>query len=173
MLWMLAKIVNIVPRAGIKLTSLAIHPSVLPLHDIGPVMSPICTCLPVYAAPCLRRPVQTTTVIIYEELFSKTRYSIINAEPQVRQRQISILYVIGLTRLGSKLLTSHTGGMYSTECAAAPILKKRKRHVFKTQLLLSHLQITQTHTSPVETSRNNPRPYTPLTRSMPQRHSGN
>ena len=40
---------NTVPRAGIKPTSLVLWDSVLPLHHIGPLLSP-----PVYAAPCLR-----------------------------------------------------------------------------------------------------------------------
>ena len=45
---------NIVPRAGIKPTSLAFQASVLPLFHIGSLISPLYPNLPVYAAPCLR-----------------------------------------------------------------------------------------------------------------------
>ena len=45
---------NIVPRAGLEPTSLAFWASVLPLHHVGSLMSALCQCLPVYAAPCLR-----------------------------------------------------------------------------------------------------------------------
>ena len=44
----------IVPRVGIEPISLAFHASVLPLHHIGSLMSPLCPRLPVYAVPCLR-----------------------------------------------------------------------------------------------------------------------
>ena len=46
------KMGNIVPRVGMEPTSLAIQASVLPLHQIGFLMSPLYP--PVYAAPCLR-----------------------------------------------------------------------------------------------------------------------
>ena len=50
---------NIVPRAGIEPmwcngSTLAFQASVLPLHHIGFLMSPLYRCTPVYAAPCLR-----------------------------------------------------------------------------------------------------------------------
>ena len=45
---------NTVPKAGFKPTSLAFRASVLPLHHIGSLMSPLYPRLPVYAAPCLR-----------------------------------------------------------------------------------------------------------------------
>ena len=45
---------NAVPRAGLEPTSLALQASVLPLHYIGSLMSPLYLCLHVYAAPCLR-----------------------------------------------------------------------------------------------------------------------
>ena len=48
------KMGNIVPRVGIEPTSLAFRVSVLPLHDIGSLMSPLCPRQPVYAAACLR-----------------------------------------------------------------------------------------------------------------------
>ena len=48
------KMRNSVPRTGIKPTSLAFLASVLPLHHIGSLMSPLYPHLPVYAAPCLR-----------------------------------------------------------------------------------------------------------------------
>ena len=48
------KMGSIVPRAGIKSTSLAFQASVLPLlHHIGSLMTPLCSRLPVYAAPYL------------------------------------------------------------------------------------------------------------------------
>ena len=45
---------NIVPRGGIEPTSLAFLASVLPLHHVGSLMSPLYPWLPVYVAPCLR-----------------------------------------------------------------------------------------------------------------------
>ena len=45
---------NIVPSVGIRTTSLAFEASVLQLHHIGSLMSPVCSRLPVCAAPCLR-----------------------------------------------------------------------------------------------------------------------
>ena len=48
------KMVNIVPRAGIKPTSLAFQASALPLHYIGSLMASPYPNPPVYAAPCLR-----------------------------------------------------------------------------------------------------------------------
>ena len=44
---------NIVPRAGLKSTSLAFRASV-PSHQVGPLMSPLSPLLPVYAAPYFR-----------------------------------------------------------------------------------------------------------------------
>ena len=44
----------IVPRPGIKATSLALVPSVLSLHHVGSLMSALYLCLPASAAPCLR-----------------------------------------------------------------------------------------------------------------------
>ena len=46
------KIGNVITRAGI--TSLAFRVSVLPLHHIRSLMSPLYPCLPVYSAACLR-----------------------------------------------------------------------------------------------------------------------
>ena len=48
------KMGNIVPRAGIEPISLAFSVSVLPLHHIGSLMSPLYPHPPVYAAPYLR-----------------------------------------------------------------------------------------------------------------------
>ena len=48
------KMGNIVPRTGIEATSLAFRASVLPLHYIGSLISPLYPCLPVYAGPGLR-----------------------------------------------------------------------------------------------------------------------
>ena len=48
------KIGNIVPRTGIEPISLVFQASVLPLHHVGALMSPLYPCLSVYAAPCLR-----------------------------------------------------------------------------------------------------------------------
>ena len=48
------KMGNIVPRAGLKPTSLAFWTSVLPLHHIGPLMSLLYPRPPVYTTPCLR-----------------------------------------------------------------------------------------------------------------------
>ena len=60
------KIRNIVPRVGIELTSLASRASVLSLHHVGSLMSPLYPHLPVYAAPCPQTSVQTTTLIPME-----------------------------------------------------------------------------------------------------------
>ena len=38
------KVGNIMPRAGLETTSLAIRASVLPLHHIGSLMSSLCPC---------------------------------------------------------------------------------------------------------------------------------
>ena len=48
------KMGNIVLRVGIKTTSLALWASVLPLHHVGSLMSPLYPHLPVYAVSCLR-----------------------------------------------------------------------------------------------------------------------
>ena len=48
------KIVNTMSRVGLKLTSLTFRASVLPLHNVGSLMSPLYPRLPVYAAPCFR-----------------------------------------------------------------------------------------------------------------------
>ena len=47
------KMGNIVLRAGIKPTSLAFRASLLPLHQVGSLTSPLFPCLAVYASPCL------------------------------------------------------------------------------------------------------------------------
>ena len=57
------KMGNTLPRVGIEPTSLAFQASVLLLHHVGSLMSPICPCPPVYAAPLPQRPVQTTTIL--------------------------------------------------------------------------------------------------------------
>ena len=44
----------LVPRAGLRPTSLAFRASVLPLHYIGSPTSPLWQHPPVYAAPCLK-----------------------------------------------------------------------------------------------------------------------
>ena len=49
------KMGKIVPGAGIKLTSLPLYPSVLPLHHLGFLIS----CPPLYATPCLRGKIKT------------------------------------------------------------------------------------------------------------------
>ena len=48
---------NIVPRAGIEPTYLVFQASVLPLHHVGSLMSPLYPRAPVYAA---QRSAQTT-----------------------------------------------------------------------------------------------------------------
>ena len=48
------KMVYTVPRAGLKPTSLASQVSVLPLHRVGSLVSPLFPCPPVCVAPCLR-----------------------------------------------------------------------------------------------------------------------
>ena len=48
------KMGNIVPRVGSKPTSLAFRASVLSIHHIGSLMSPIFPHLPVYVGPCRR-----------------------------------------------------------------------------------------------------------------------
>ena len=48
------KMGNTVPRTGLKPTSLAFQASVLPLHHVGSLMSPLSPHPPDYAAPCLR-----------------------------------------------------------------------------------------------------------------------
>ena len=55
------KMGNNVPRADIESTSLAFRTSVLPLHHIGSLMSPLYPRSPVDAAPCLMS-VQTITI---------------------------------------------------------------------------------------------------------------
>ena len=50
----LMKTGDIVPRVGIEPTSLVFQASVLPLYDEGSLISPLFSCPPVYAAPCLR-----------------------------------------------------------------------------------------------------------------------
>ena len=45
---------NTVPRAGIEPASLTFQASVLPLHNVGSLMSPQYSHLPVYAVPFLR-----------------------------------------------------------------------------------------------------------------------
>ena len=48
------KMGNIIPRVGIKPTSLAFSASVLQLHHVGSLMSPVYPCSPDYASPCLK-----------------------------------------------------------------------------------------------------------------------
>ena len=48
------KLGNIEPRAGIEPTSLALQASVLPLHQVGSLMSALYPCPPVYVAVCIR-----------------------------------------------------------------------------------------------------------------------
>ena len=64
------KMGNIVPKAGLYPTSLAFRASILPLHHVGSVMSPLHPRPPVYAAPCSRRSAQTTTIVILDLLAS-------------------------------------------------------------------------------------------------------
>ena len=48
------KMGNIVPRAGLESTSLVFWDSMLPLHHVGSLMSPLFPQPPVYSARCLR-----------------------------------------------------------------------------------------------------------------------
>ena len=48
------KMGNNVPRAGLELTSLALQASVLPLHHIDSLKSPLYPRLPGWVAPCFR-----------------------------------------------------------------------------------------------------------------------
>ena len=48
------KMGNIVPKAGIEPITLVLQPSVLPLHHVGSLMSPLYPHPPVYVAACLR-----------------------------------------------------------------------------------------------------------------------
>ena len=50
----LMKMGNTVPRGGLECTFLVFRANALPLHQIVSLMSPLCPCLPIYAAPCLR-----------------------------------------------------------------------------------------------------------------------
>ena len=59
------KMGNIVPRAGIEPTSLALRASVLSLHDVGSLMSPLYSHLPVYAVPCLRGQCRLYTIMCW------------------------------------------------------------------------------------------------------------
>ena len=63
--WMWWTLGNIVPRVGIKLTSLAFQASVLPLHTIGSLMSPLYPCLHIYAAPCPRGQCRLLQIVKY------------------------------------------------------------------------------------------------------------
>ena len=54
------KMENIVHRAGLEHTSLAVQANVLPLHHVGSMMSPLYPHPPVYAAQP-QRSIQTTT----------------------------------------------------------------------------------------------------------------
>ena len=57
------KMGNILPRVGIKPTFLTFRASVLPLHHVGTLVSPLYPHLPVYAAHCLRGEMITYIVI--------------------------------------------------------------------------------------------------------------
>ena len=59
------KMGNSVPRSGLGPISLAFWASVLPLHYISSLMSPLYPCLPVYAAPCLRAQCRPFYIYIY------------------------------------------------------------------------------------------------------------
>ena len=48
------KMGNTVPRAGLEPTSLTFRASVLPLHNVGSLMSLLYPHLPAYATACLR-----------------------------------------------------------------------------------------------------------------------
>ena len=103
------KMGNTVHTVGLKLTSLAFWASVLPLHHVCYHMSPLYPYLHVYVAPCLWS-VQTT----------------INADRQPREHQISILQVVGLTRLQTEILISRKWSTCSGDSATAPSHSKRK-----------------------------------------------
>ena len=57
------KMGNIVPRARIKPTSLTFWVSVLPVHHVASLMSPLYPRAPIYAAPCLRGQCRLLQVI--------------------------------------------------------------------------------------------------------------
>ena len=57
---------NILPRAGLKPTSLAFRASVLPLHHVGSLTSRLHALPPVYVALLPQGLVQTTTFIPLE-----------------------------------------------------------------------------------------------------------
>ena len=64
------KMANIVPRVGIELTSLAFQASVLPLHHVESLMSPLCMPMPTSLCSSLpQRSMQTTRVFIYKLLY--------------------------------------------------------------------------------------------------------
>ena len=69
------KMGNIVPRVGLKPTSLAFRDSVPPLHNIGSLMSPLYPCLPVYAVPCLRGRCRLLHIHIHLESKPERRMS--------------------------------------------------------------------------------------------------
>ena len=57
------KMGNIMPRAVIDPTSLALRASVLPLHHVGSQMSPLYPCPPLCSS-LPQRSVQTTAVVL-------------------------------------------------------------------------------------------------------------
>ena len=59
------KMGNIAPRAGLKPTSLTFRVSVLLLHHVGSLTSPLYPRPPFYVALLPQRSVQTTTLSIY------------------------------------------------------------------------------------------------------------
>ena len=68
----MTKMRNIVLRAGIEPTSLAFWGSMLPLHHVGSLISPLYPWLPVYTAPCLRG--QWPTTLVHLESFNAYNY---------------------------------------------------------------------------------------------------
>ena len=59
------KMGNIVPRVGLEPTYLAFWASVLSLHHIGPLISPLYACSPVYVALSLRGQSADYFIYIY------------------------------------------------------------------------------------------------------------
>ena len=87
------KMGNIVPTAGIKPTYLAFWASVLLLHHVGSLMSPLYPCLCVYADPCLRgqyrhiyidiKPIHIYYMHISELIQSRVRLTLIREVPDL------------------------------------------------------------------------------------------
>ena len=121
------KMGNIVPRAGIKPTSLAFQVSVLPSHHVGSMTPP---CPPVYAAPCFRGQCRL--------LHSSPWSVLMHTARSLHRIQLTETSVVSEMKMGNIVQTTHLSDPSCQITAITAISSDNVQHVIISVLILNH-----------------------------------